>query len=328
MFRTLIKGFNLISVNWYLMLFPILMDVLLWLGPKLKVKTLLSPLLSYMSANLLKLGTTDMINTLSAYQKMWEQMVDQFNLSTVLRTFPVGIPSLIAREFTIDSPLGKGLVYEIPNVNIAFAIILVLLLVGFFLGSFYFILVSRVTAPEKEKVEFKDVLSSYLQSLVMFCLVIILLVLILLPLSMLLSVLSLISAGLGQFFFIMAVFILLWLLIPLVFAPHGVFVLKQKALPSMLISIRLVRQFLPGTGLFVFLTIVISEGLNMLWSLPDPHSWMTLVGIGGHGFVITGLLAASFVYYRDGLKWMQDNLQRIADSIKMQQNNGGTTLEQ
>lgn len=328
LFPTLIKGFNTIANHWYLILFPVLMDLLLWLGPKIKVETLLSPFVNLMSENMLKLSPPEMVTTVESYQTLLEQLINQFNLAVILRTVPIGIPSIISRESPIISPLGPGLFYEVTSIRLVFAIIGLFLLVGILLGSLYFLLVSRVTATEVDKFSVKEVFTSYLQSLVMFSLMIILILLIIIPLSMLLSILSLVNFGIGQFFVLVAIFMMLWLLMPLVFSPHGVFVLKQKALPSMLISVRLVRLFLPGTGLFVMTSILISEGLNMLWTLPDPNSWMTLFGIGGHSFIITGLLAASFIYYREGLKWMQDNMQRMAEAAKMQQENGGTTLGQ
>jgi len=328
LFPTLIKGFNTIANNWYLILFPIFMDMLLWLGPKIKVKTLLTPFIASMTENVLKLSPPEMQPTAQAYQTLWDQLINQFSLTSLIRTFPIGIPSIIARQSPLTSPLGPGTAYEIPSINWVFFTLGILLLIGFLIGSLYFFLISQVTAPEKNKLSLKDIFSAYLQSLVMFCLMIILLVLISIPLLLLLSILSLINLAIGQFFMMVAAFMLLWLLMPLVFSPHGVFVLKQKALPSMLISVRLVRLFLPGTGLFVMTSLLISEGLNMLWTIPDSNSWMTLLGIGGHSFIITGLLAASFIYYREGLKWMQDNLQRMAEATKMDQENGGTTLEQ
>ncbi len=328
MFPTLIKGFNTIANHWYLVLFPITLDVILWLGPKIKVKTLLTPFINVMTDNVLKLSPPELLSTAQTYQSIWNQLIDQFNLTTMVRTFPIGVPSIIARQSPLTSPLGQGISYEIPSINWIFIALGLLLLVGFLLGSVYFFLISQVTATEKSQLSLREVFSAYLQSLVMFCLMIILLILISAPLLMLLSILSLINLGIGQFFMMMAAFLLLWLLMPLVFSPHGIFVLKQKALPSMLISVRLVRLFLPGTGLFIMTTILLSEGLNMLWTLPDPDSWMTLLGIGGHGFILTGVLAASFIYYREGLKWMQDNLQKMAEATKMQQENGGTTLEQ
>jgi hypothetical protein len=325
---TLIKGFNTIANHWYLILFPFILDTLLWLGPKISIKTIFSGLVTLMKDYMQQATPASMQTTLQASKPLLDQLLNQFNLATALRTLPIGVPSLMARELSMKSPLGTGLVYDLPSIQWFFAVLGLLSLVGFFLGSIYFLLVAQVTSPSEEKISWKDLISSYGQSLVMFCLLIILLVLISFPLSLILSVLTVINAGIGQFFVILCFCILLWLLIPLVFAPHGIFVLKQKALPSMLISVRLVRLFLPGTGLFIMTSILISEGMNMLWTLPEATSWMTLLGIGGHAFVITGLLAASFIYYREGLRWMQENLQRMAEATRKQQENGGTSLEQ
>jgi hypothetical protein len=38
---------------------------------------------------------------------------------------------------------------------------------------------------------------------------------------------------------------------------------------------------------------------------------MLLVGIAGHAFITTALLAASFVYYRDMNVWLQTVLERL-----------------
>jgi hypothetical protein len=38
---------------------------------------------------------------------------------------------------------------------------------------------------------------------------------------------------------------------------------------------------------------------------------MTLIGIGGHAFITTGLLAASFIYYRDMSAWLQTVFEQL-----------------
>jgi hypothetical protein len=38
---------------------------------------------------------------------------------------------------------------------------------------------------------------------------------------------------------------------------------------------------------------------------PEETSWLSLVGVAGHAFVTTGLLAASFIYYRDADRWVK-----------------------
>ena len=40
-------------------------------------------------------------------------------------------------------------------------------------------------------------------------------------------------------------------------------------------------------------------------------SWMTLLGIFGHSFVTTALLASSFVYYRDMTAWLQAVIEKL-----------------
>jgi len=61
--------------------------------------------------------------------------------------------------------------------------------------------------------------------------------------------------------------------------------------------------------------LVISEGLNILWNMPPADSWLVLVGIAGHAFISASLLAASFVYYRDALTWIQKVIQKTNLSV-------------
>ena len=93
----------------------------------------------------------------------------------------------------------------------------------------------------------------------------------------------------------------------------------MNALHSILASLRMVRFTLPNTGLFLLMFLIINQGLNFLWSTPPLNSWWMLVGIVGHAFVSTALLASSFVYYRDINVWLKivfDQLQRQTTSMK------------
>jgi hypothetical protein len=71
--------------------------------------------------------------------------------------------------------------------------------------------------------------------------------------------------------------------------------------------------------LFLLAFVIINQGLNFLWNTPSQGSWLMLVGIGGHAFVSTALLASSFVYYRDINAWLKvifEQLQRQTTSAK------------
>jgi hypothetical protein len=108
-----------------------------------------------------------------------------------------------------------------------------------------------------------------------------------------------------------------WLIVPLFFTPHGIFVRRQNAFYSIFTSLRMARFTLPTSGLFVVCVLLLSTGLNYLWSVPPDNSWMKLVGIGGHAFITTALLAASFVYYRDMNVWLQTVFERLQQKQSM-----------
>ena len=327
-FKSYLAGFNTVANHIYLIILPVMMDLVLWLGPKLRLKTLLIPTVDQLTSQMLKVAPADLVETVKTTQTLWAQMLEQFNLATAVRTLPVGIPSLMARLSPISSPLSWNPVVEIPSTNWAVASLGILLTVGFLLGSLFFYMLKLETDPEPGKFVFKEYLQSYVNSLALFGLLLGIAILISVPLLIILSILSLFNAGIAQFIILLVGFGLLWLIIPLVFSVHGIFVLRKKPVQSAILSIKLVRFFLPGTGLFVMIAALVSELLNKLWIIPEPNTWLLLLGIGGHAFVVTGLLAASFIYYREGLRWMQDNIELLVNQRKNAQPDGGTTIEQ
>jgi hypothetical protein len=112
---------------------------------------------------------------------------------------------------------------------------------------------------------------------------------------------------------------LIWLSMPIFFSAHGIFTLQLDALRAILTSLRMVRFTLPNTGLFLLTFVILNSGLNFLWNTPSRDSWWMLVGITGHAFVSTALLAASFIYYRDINAWLKvifEQLQRQPTSAK------------
>ena len=326
LFPTLLKGFNTVAGKVYLILLPLLVDLFLWLGPKLRIYELLKPFITELSATMTRIAPKEMLEAVEATAALYSEILANFNLFTAIRTLPVGVPSLLARMSTLSAPLDLVGVLETPSIRAAIGIFSALVLIGFFLGTLYFDAVARKSFEEPSKFSWKKIFTAYLQSLVFFLIIIVLLLMASAPILIMTSIFSLISAALAQFVLVMLLFLVMWMALPLFFSPHGIFSLEQKAVPSILMSIRMVRFFLPGTSMFIIFCILISEGFNMLWVLPGSDSWLLALGIGGHAFVVTGLLSASFLYYRQGLKWMQFNIQRIQE-LKEKQESGGTSIE-
>ena len=326
-FPTLLKGFNTVAGQVQLIQLPVLVDLFLWLGPRLHIYDLFASAIQLLNANMLKLAPAEMLETVRAATTLYTKMLQQLNLFSAIRTLPVGVPSLMARLSEVNAPVNYFGSYEVSSVRVGIAVLGGLLMFGFFLGTIYFNALSRHSQQETHEFNWTRFINQYAQTLVFFLILIALLIAISIPLMLLVSILSLISAGLAQFIVVLVGFLAIWLVLPLVFSPHGIFALDQKVVPSMLLSLRMVRFFLPGTSFFILVCILISEGLNMVWTLPGTASWLMLVGIGGHAFIVTGLLAASFLYYRDGIRWMQYNIQKMTATLKKQES-GGTPNEQ
>lgn len=303
-------GFNTVANHAYLLILPIGIDLLMWFGPRLRLQGLLSPFIDNTTRYLSGIDSYDMASRLDAVSQIWGEFLERFNMISFLRTYPIGVPSLIASQSPVETPFGVAPVIEINSILAAFGLIVAILLIGFVLGCLYFNLLARSTAERNASFEFRSFVHQIGQTLLMTLGLILLLVFLSLPGLLLLSIFAAINPNLADIVLLVAFFVVIWLLVPLVFTPHGIFSGQRNLLVSIATSVRLVRFFLPGTGIFLLIAIVISQGLDILWRVPPATSWLTAVGIFGHAFIYTGLLAASFVYFRGGMRWMIQNITR------------------
>jgi hypothetical protein len=136
------------------------------------------------------------------------------------------------------------------------------------------------------------------------------------PAMCLVSSLILFLPGLGTLPFMVIGLALVWIMLPMSFSPHGIFFGGMNASRSIVTSFRLVRSLMAGSGMFLIMVIMLGYGLDTLWSTPGVDSWMLLVGIFGHGFISCGLLASTFIFYRDGLKWLSEVLREKQAAIQ------------
>jgi hypothetical protein len=131
---------------------------------------------------------------------------------------------------------------------------------------------------------------------------------------LIISVLTFVNPALATGALLVAALFGMWFLIPLIFSPHGIYTRQQNAVTSMLTSVRLVRYFMPNVSLFILIAFLLSQGLNRLWLVPPADSWLMLIGIVGHAFISTALLAASFIFYRNASAWLEETLAKAAQA--------------
>lgn len=294
-------GFNAVANHIYLILPPVVLDLVLWFGPHLRLKSLMLPYILDSIATVNEMSTPETRQMLTGIEQIWTAFLEHYNLLSTLNTFPVGVPSLMASQAPLLTPLGSPAMVEINGLLAAMGLWLLTLVVGLSLGSLYFAGVAHCSTPQPGARLQPAVLAwQTLQVFVLLIIVFAIFIIMVLPAIFITSILSLLNPVLASVALLGMSFIAIWLLIPLVFSPHGIFAFRQNVLKAMLSSTRLVRFFLPGTGMFLLIAIILYQGLGALWRTPPDSSWMALVGVVGHAFISTGLLAASFIYYRSG----------------------------
>jgi hypothetical protein len=307
---TFVLGFNSIANHIYLILFPLALDILLWLGPLIRIKNLVQPVIERTIQDMSSVYPSETIQMMQASKDVILQFFERFNILFALRTFPIGVPSLILGIAPLDNPLGHLSINEVSSFSIAFILVIVFLLMGLIIGCIYFSLIALAADGEPLSIDFMQFLNQIKNSLVYFVLVLLLGIGLSLPVMCLSSSIAAFLPSLGVIPFFIIGLILVWLLLPLVFSPHGIFAGQQTAIGSIGTSIRMVRKYLPGTGLFFLIAILLSQGLDMLWATPAENDWLILVGILGHAFISSGVLAASFVYYSKGIVYMQEMMRK------------------
>jgi len=303
-------GFDAIANQIPIILIPIAIDLLLWLGPHLQVKSLVNNYFNAMASST-AFNTIQTGDAISTIMDTMRTVASQYNMLSLLRTIPVGIPSLLASSLPQEVPNGLPLYVDLTQPIVVFVVAIGMLLIGLIVGCFYYLLIVQVSFSGK--IELKKAITSLmwssLQVLSLALALLLLFFIISVPSSCAISAIALLGIPLGQFAFFLYFGVLLWLAFPLLFSAHGIFVNHNNALVSVQRSMVLTRMTLPMTSLFFLSIFAISEGLDILWRVPPENSWLTMIGVGGHAFITSALLAASFVYYRDADRWTQETLR-------------------
>jgi len=304
-FNALINGFNAITGNVSVILFPVALDMFLWLGPRLKVENLFLSTLQELAR--LQGTTPAMLFPSVITPAEMEKSLSGFNFFSNLRTYPLGVFSLMMSNISDRSPLGARFGWEIQNWFVLLVGFLFLTCIGLLSGSLYFYLVSRVALkPENGPGPMRTIFHSLLLwgpwTLIL---------LMMYPFLQLAFFFLANNPIVAVLFFLFLAWPVTWLGLMVFFSAHGVFVQAKNALDSVAQIFRILRYGMPPMGWFALMAVIISSGMDLIWSVPSTESWMMLVGIFGHAFIATGLLSASFIFYRDLSSWVDKALEWV-----------------
>lgn len=300
-------GFDVIASHIVVILLPLALNLGMWLGPRLQMDALFKSLESDMI--LIWQASRIPADQIQSMITSYETMTQSANLFQLLRTFPIGIPVLFApTKGPFTTPLGDPTILQVNGVTLLLWFFL-LTGIGWIIGAVYFRIVAGVTLPQQTasvhmlRAILQTILISVVGNLILFVLS--------MPLFFIILVAAQLSVVLANLVVLFIALGSVWVIVPIFFWAHGVFLKRQNVLTSILSSFQLTRFTLPTSSLFVLTVFLLSYGLNYLWRLPSLNSWLTLLGIFGHSFVTTALLAGSFIYYYEMSAWVQAVLEKL-----------------
>jgi len=83
------------------------------------------------------------------------------------------------------------------------------------------------------------------------------------------------------------------------FAIDALFISRVSPWQALRMSLAIVRTYFWSSAGLIGLTLLISNGLNILWAALAAQAWGLVLGIVGNAYIGSGLAAASMLFYRD-----------------------------
>jgi hypothetical protein len=309
----LTAGFEIAARHVELILIPLVLDLFLWLGPRLSI----GPILQRLKVSLM--GPVDAgavpAEVAALYTRMsgvLDELSGGFNLFSTLNPGPLsGVPALMPARLGVGRPFGAQPAIELASQGAALGAVALLAFVGLGLNAVYLKGVAgRVLEETAAPVPGPSSILKIWRQLTTLGLIYIAVVFALsLFLSILVTIIALISSAAAGIVMTLLMTTLIFLgisaVLHLVFTIPGMVHMRRGVLAAMRESLILTRADFLNVILLLGLVFIVSQGLSVVWMLPALDSWATLVGLVGHAFVSTALTGAIFVFYQERLRFLE-----------------------
>jgi hypothetical protein len=330
--NSLASGFEAITKRIWLISIPVLLDLYLWMGPRLSIYSLVKKTLSpvALSPN----ASPEELLVLAETKVLLEQASQSFNAFSLLIIRRLSMPSLLSPNpwletlgivlnisslTTFQAPEASFLsqplpVMEVRSEPLLLGLYVLLSLVGMLIGCSYLGFIAQ---------EVRDSQVNLVHTLqrvwiwwarvalvaLLFFMGLLMLGLPLLAIVALLSMLGKNLAGLmGNFIIISFLWGGVWLYVYLFFFTNALILNDAGILRAIWNSFNVVRRnFWSAVGLMLVVGLI-GAGFSIIWRVLSTNSWRTLLAIVGNAYIGSGLVAASFTFYRDKYVAWQEEL--------------------
>lgn len=292
------RGFETVAGHLALLLLPLLLDLFLWVGPRVSFHQYYEDVwLPYVQA-------TD-----PNASEAWPEEVAESSY------FPVIAPSLLSVLNFMSAPEAAALPFEfqppvwtLNNIFALFGINLLGLGLGVIFTAVYLgVIGARMGGSSGVGDMLLRMPLNVIQLGILSIVVPILLMILMAPFMLVAGgLLFANSAVLASSVIIIGMVVCLWFGLFGVFTIHGMFVHQRNVLGALWDSIRVVQWNMSSTLFLMIIVSVIYWGAVIIWVMAGLNSWLMLLAFAGHAFVQTALIAATFIYYKDRYRYWRE----------------------
>ncbi len=315
-------GFETLAGRPVLLVPPLILDVLLWIGPRLSIRAFAAPMVDDLVSVMASQNpeTPAVAQAVGELRGALDYLAAHFNALSMLVTGPLGVPSLLGRLSPEATPEGVAPpVWELGSIWAALLVMSALALAGLLLGAAYLGLLAnqvRYGSPRaREVVRALPRLWANLAALALIMLSALLAVAT--PFLCAASFLGMLSPLLAFLVLTVGLSVGLWVLVFLLFAAHTMLLRDRGLFTAMGESARVVQLNMASVTWFLLLIGLIYAGTGVIFRLPEPGSWLMVVGLALHAFTATALFLASLVYYQDRYRHYQEFFAYLAESKRV-----------
>jgi hypothetical protein len=329
-----------VSRHWWVILIPILLDTVLWLGPRASIQDLVQETVDTLGVELAEIQTEDMDELFQAFRTALEEAATRYNALSTLRVGMLGLPSLIIwGGANLTSPsLYESLwvsflrltgmpdllisvsdagfinvpVWQIQRQGSWLLLNIGLFALGILIGCIYMTSIAWSLGNKEERAPFWPRMWKLSGRFVLFWVLrAIVLTVLGIPFILAFAVMSAINTGLAILFTSVALGVATWL------SFYGTFIVAALVMNDASVwhavwnSISVVlRNFWSTLWLFVLINLI-GGGLTLLWQQLSQGAWWTWIAIVGNAYIGTSLVTASLLFYQDRYTRWQEALAEL-----------------
>jgi len=335
--RSLSGGFDAITKRIWLISIPVLLDLYLWIGPRLSIYPLVKRALSLVTSP--PNASPEELLALAETKGLLEQAGQSFNAFSLLIIRKLGMPSLISPNpwletlgitlnisslVTFQAPEASFLsrprpVIEVRSEFVFLGLYILLSLAGMLIGCSYLGLIAQEVRDNQVNVAYvlQRVWIWWVRVALIALLFLMGFLMLGVPLLVIVALLSLLSKNLaqltGNFIIFSSIWVGIWLYIYLFFFVNALILNDAGILRAIWNSFNVVRRNFWSTIGLMLLIGLIGAGFSVIWRMLSTSSWGTLLAIVGNAYIGSGLAAASLTFYRDRYVTWQKELAGQAE---------------